>query len=432
MTKIPVTILTGFLGSGKTTLLNRILREQHGKKIAVIENEFGEIGIDQHLIHRAKEEIVEMNNGCICCTVRGDLIRILSKLIERREKIDHILIETTGLADPAPVAQTFLTDTLMKESVFLDSIVTLVDVFHIKSHEHDLEVLKQVAFADRIILNKMDLVTESQLKDLEGWIRSVNQSAKIRRALQSDVPLDFVFEVGGFALDKALEVDPSFLAEERPFEWMGIFDGPIEAAASFKQVPSMGVLWLPVLDRGEEGMLDVLSEAFRVEGDALSGLVLEEGKPRVWSAIQPRLSIPYQGRLMVCTEHRPDEVDLLWSRDGETIAPLKEMQFKGEHHHDQEVSSVGLESVHALHPRKLNEWIKKLLKENGPDIYRMKGVLNVNEDSRRVIFQGVHMLLDAKPGEVWLPTEERKSQLIFIGRHLDRAALDAGFRACQV
>ncbi|MGQ9371678.1 CobW family GTP-binding protein [Azospirillum sp. ST 5-10] len=215
MSPTPVTVLTGYLGAGKTTLLNRILSEPHGKRFAVIVNEFGEIGIDNELIVGADEEVFEMNNGCICCTVRGDLIRIIGGLLKRKGGFDGILIETTGLADPAPVAQTFFVDPGVSQRTRLDGIVTVVDAQHLPRRLADShEAQEQVAFADVILLNKTDLVEESVLEGLERRIRAMNPFARIRRTERCDVALDEVFGIGAFDLGRILSLEPDFLGEE--------------------------------------------------------------------------------------------------------------------------------------------------------------------------------------------------------------------------
>jgi G3E family GTPase len=212
---IPVTVITGFLGAGKTTLLNRILTENHGQRIAVIENEFGEIGIDHQLVIQSDEEIFELNNGCICCRVRGDLIRILAKLRQRSRQFDKVLIETTGLADPGPVAQTFFTDPEVKESYKLDGIVTVVDAKHVGLHFDDTrEVREQIGFADVILLNKSDLVPPAELEKIGARIRKMNPMAKLHRTTNASLPLDLVLDLGGFDLKRALELEPDFLQEE--------------------------------------------------------------------------------------------------------------------------------------------------------------------------------------------------------------------------
>jgi len=213
--QIPVTVLTGYLGAGKTTLLNRVLTEQHGKHYAVIVNEFGAIGIDNELVVNADEEVFEMNNGCICCTVRGDLIRIIGNLLKRKGQFDGILIETTGLADPAPVAQTFFVDDEVRERAKLDSIVTVVDAKNFLERLADShEAAEQVAFADIVLLNKVDLVSPEELTTVEGRIRSMNPMATIHRTDHCSLPIDALLDRGAFDLGRILSIEPNFLGED--------------------------------------------------------------------------------------------------------------------------------------------------------------------------------------------------------------------------
>ena len=213
--KIPVTVLTGYLGAGKTTLLNRILSEPHGKRYAVIVNEFGEIGIDNELVVGADEEVFEMNNGCICCTVRGDLIRIIEGLMKRKGRFDAIILETTGLADPAPVAQTFFVDDDVRGVSRLDAVVTVADAKWLAARLRDApEAKNQIAFADVIVLNKIDLVSAGELREVEARIRAVNPYARLVNATRCDVSLADVLERRAFDLDRILDIEPAFLTVE--------------------------------------------------------------------------------------------------------------------------------------------------------------------------------------------------------------------------
>ena len=455
--KVPVTILTGFLGSGKTTLLNRILSEEHGKRIAVIENEYGEVGIDQGLVINADEEVFEMSNGCICCTVRGDLIRVLGNLMKRRDKFDYVLVETTGLADPGPVAQTFFMDDEIRDEFALDGIVTLVDAAHIAQQlGRSDESSEQVAFADVLVLNKIDLVPDEVLDTLEARLRDMNSMARVVRSKEANVSVETVLNLSAFDLDQMLERRPSFLEPEYPFEWTGVFQlEPGRYELSLEDGPDPTMSLVVVVNQGtEKGEL--------TEGaESCVRLYAEPSQPLLPGSNIPvnkhvSLQLQSEGRksffievdkfsnLGLFTQHTAEEFgikligfasigDDLGSIDkSNSIIPTKvEKVWTAQHEHDDEVGSIAIERIGNVDPQRLNSWLSKLLSEKGVDIFRMKGFLSFAEEPRRIVFQGVHMLFTSQPDRDW-GKESRCNQLVFIGRNLDKEALQSGFDECLI
>ena len=317
---VPVTILTGFLGAGKTTLLNRILREDHGRRIAVIENEFGEVGVDNEIIEKSDEQILTMNNGCICCTVRGDLIRILGSLKDKRNQgaleFDRVIIETTGMADPGPVAQTFFTDEEIGNYYLLDSILTVVDAKHAEKQLDEFhEAQEQVGFADRILLSKTDLIAEEQAKALIERLRHINPRAPVKKVHFGEAPLEEILDIRGFNLNAILELDPEFLAD-----------------------------------------------------------------------------IPHA-------------------------------------HHD-EVESFVFRSQKPFDGDKLEQFLSGMIQVYGPDLLRYKGVLWMKGNPRRVVFQGVHMMMGGDLGKPWAKGDRKESVMVFIGRKLPKDLFLAGLEQC--
>ena len=454
---IPVTILTGFLGSGKTTLLNRILSEEHGKRIAVIENEFGEVGIDQALVINADEEIFEMSNGCICCTVRGDLIRVLGNLMKRRDKFDYVLVETTGLADPGPVAQTFFMDDEIREEYALDGIVTLVDAAHIEQQiGRSDESTEQIAFADVLVLNKTDLVDGEALDTLETRLRDMNRMARVVRSEMAEVPVDTVLNLGAFDLDEVLGRRPTFLEPEYPFEWTGVYrldSGRYELSLADGPDPSMSLVVVP--DQGTD------DSALREGAEWCVRRYAEPSEPvrpgdRLELGQHLDLQLDSQGRksfffevdspvnVGLYTQHTAEEFDLqLTNANGATptatsaagtteVVPVEvERTWVAQHEHDDEVGSIAIETDGDVDPDRLNAWLSELLVKYGVDIFRMKGFISLKGESRRFVFQGVHMLFDGQPDRPW-GDDPRRNQLVFIGRNLPEQFMRQGFEECLV
>jgi G3E family GTPase len=311
----PVTVLTGFLGAGKTTLLNRILAERPSERIAVIINEFGEVGVDGQLVTTTPETVVEINNGCVCCTVRGDLVTALTGLVVDGRRFDRLIIETSGLADPAPVIQSFVLDETLRQNFALDAIVTVADARHLRQQLDYDEAREQIAFADVLLLNKTDLVPSDALDSVGTELRRLNCLARIHPTRDCAIALAQVLDVGAFDLKNVLAIEPNLLGEHA-------------------------------------------------------------------------------------------------------------------HEHDQDIACVAVRLSGGIDPVAFNRWLYALVQSKGRDLLRLKGIVDLEGERRRFVLHGVHMTLDGRPGRAWDVGEERRSEIVFIGRNLEPEQLCAGVAAC--
>ncbi|KAL6760024.1 CobW/HypB/UreG, nucleotide-binding domain-containing protein [Haematococcus lacustris] len=400
--RIPVTVITGFLGSGKTTLLNNILTQNHGRRIAVIENEFGEIDIDselvvkQEVVEGSRDTVMQLSNGCLCCTVRDDLIQALNRLYDRRSEFDHIVIETTGLANPAPIISSFFMDRSLPDKVKLDGVVTVVDAKHVSRHldtpkEAGVvnEAVEQIAFADRILLNKTDLVDAASLGPLEARLQAINKMATITRAQRAQVEVDYVLGVGGFDLEN-VERELNITLQRAGHSHSHDHDHEHDHHHH---------------DHDHTGP-DCTHESHKHEHSHASS-----------SHDHHHHDHDHTGPDCTHESHQ--------HQHSHGQAALVEK-------HDDKVTSVSLLLEGDMDLDKVNYSLGLLLETRAEDIYRMKGLLSISGSDYRYVYQGVHQIFEGTPDRKWREGEKRCCKMVFIGRELDQEAFKEAFTFCLV
>lgn len=445
---IPVTLVVGFLGSGKTTFINGILNGDHGKKIAIIENEFGEVGIDDEILSGSDDLFVEMSNGCICCSMKGDLVESLTNLLSKSKDFEHIVIEATGMANPGPIIETFFSSEALSESFTLDSVIGLVDIAHFKKNVEKFENNEQIAFYDQIafsetiLLNKVDMASKEDVSDIKKDILRKNPNANIIETTHASVDLDKVIGTKSFDLSAIEKSMPKSSGVEYPFSWGGI----IEFKAGFFKFnvdhihhnERMVFFKVDESEINEKIITYASSIFFSPQRRAKRGANLSVDE-HILLDFEGRhdgrniLDVEYEGNYAVFLTDHPSHLQLkVLGKDNEEIHFKDKQDFKKvEHFHGDEINSISLEFEGALNPQSFEMFLNVLYSQYRDEIYRAKGILHFYGNDQRVLFQGVYSSLKFDHGREWQESK-RVNKIVFIGKGLIGSSLEAGLKNCVV